>query len=77
MQLSVFFKVNLALSLHTDPLEDLNDSSTQTATNSAAELLKQGAGETFTSAFYNIHRALHNLWDRVPSFSEFALCSSL
>ncbi|XP_078025168.1 tensin-3 [Epinephelus lanceolatus] len=26
-----------------DPVEDLNDSSTQTATNSAAELLKQGA----------------------------------
>lgn len=28
----------------TDPLEELNDTSTQTATNSAAELLKQGAG---------------------------------
>lgn len=54
--LCVSWSVNYCLSvfLLADPVEELNDSSAQTATNSAAELLKQGAGTGQT----NVHKSV-------------------
>lgn len=41
----------ISVFLVADPMEDLNESAAQTSTNSAAELLKQGAGTGRTSTW--------------------------
>lgn len=46
--------LRLTISLFLDPLEELNESQAQTATNSAAELLKQGAGIRINSDFVRL-----------------------
>ena len=48
----------MCLCLCSDPMEELHDSSPQTATNSAAELLKQGAGSALSGSVSHRELAL-------------------
>lgn len=49
LDLTLYILTVFRLFLTADPMEELNDSTAQTATNSAADLLKQGAGNTLRS----------------------------
>lgn len=53
---------HLSVCFFADPVEELYDSSTQTATNSAAELLKQGAG-THVHLFTDYHNRSTIYWN--------------
>lgn len=63
-RLIMFLLVNSSFFFLPDPVEELNDSSAQTATNSAAELLKQGAGTSLTQTQRVCDRA-----DALPSLT--------
>ena len=53
--------LGVCVCLSSDPMEELHDSSPQTASNSAAELLKQGAGSVLSVWILHLQAASFGL----------------